>query len=60
MTPRTGEEVEDDPLALAHGFERALDAAMRDFEPDEAAQGKLWREALKWANHAFFGGGSNA
>jgi hypothetical protein len=50
------EEDEDDPLALAHGFERALDAAMMDFEPDEAAQGKLWREALKWANHAFFGG----
>ena len=49
-------EDEDDPLALAYGFERALDAAMMDFEPDEAAQGKLWREALKWANHAFFGG----
>ena len=44
------------PLAIAHGFERALDAAMTDFEPDEEAQGKLWREALKWANHAFFGG----
>ena len=50
------EEVDDDPLALAHEFERALDAGMMDFEPDEAAQGKLWREALKWANHAFFGG----
>jgi hypothetical protein len=50
------DEGDDDPLALAHGFERALDAAIMDFEPDEAAQGKLWREALKWANHAFFGG----
>jgi hypothetical protein len=49
-------EDEDDPLAIARGFDRALDAAMMDFEPDEAAQGKLWREALKWANHAFFGG----
>ena len=49
-------EDEDDPFAIARGFERALDAAMTDFEPDEEAQGKLWREALKWANHAFFGG----
>ena len=47
---------EDDPLALAQGLDRALDAAMRDFEPGAAEQGKLWREALKWANHAFFGG----
>ena len=49
-------EDEDDPLAIARGFERALDVGVGDFEPDEASQGKLWREALKWANHAFFGG----
>jgi hypothetical protein len=43
-------EDEEDPFAIARGFERALDAAMTDFEPDEAAQGKLWREALKCVN----------
>ena len=31
---------DDDPLAIARGFERALDAAITAFEPDEAVQGK--------------------
>jgi hypothetical protein len=49
-------EDEDDPLAIAHGFEQALDAGITAFERDAAGEGKSWREALKWANHAFFGG----